>query len=292
MPTQHQDTRRAIVLSLFMVFLASTATAATKYAAGRASIEAIVTVQYTLCTLLCLPITLRHGLDGLRTARGGLHFARGAAGVMGFYLFYAALENIPMVDALLLRQSAPLVVPLVMFLWQRERMAGATWWPIAIGFAGVAIMLRPSPSGLSWWHAAGFVSAVALAFSMVATHHLARTEPPSRILFYYCALAALCVAPFSLADFSGLGWQAWAAMLYVGVAIYFTLDLYTRAYGMAPASTLAPITYLGVVLGGFWGWLFWDQVPDAWTVAGSALVIGGGLLTMYLAAGEARRPVA
>ncbi len=111
-------------------------------------------------------------------------------------------------------------------------------------------------------------------------------------MFYYCALAALCAAPFSLADFSGIGWRTWAAMLYIGVAIYFTLDLYTRAYGMAPASTLAPITYLGVILGGFWGWLFWDQLPDGWTLAGSALVIGGGLLTMYLASAAADRSAA
>jgi len=63
------------------------------------------------------------------------------------------------------------------------------------------------------------------------------------------------------------------------------LELYTRAYGMAPASAIAPITYFGVVLGGLWGWLFWDQIPDRWSLLGSALVIVGGLLTIYLARG-------
>ncbi len=72
-------------------------------------------------------------------------------------------------------------------------------------------------------------------------------------------------------------------MGYVGVSMYVALELYTRAYGLAPAARIAPITYFGVVLGGFWGWLFWDQVPDAISLVGSALVIAGGLLTLYLA---------
>jgi drug/metabolite transporter (DMT)-like permease len=52
---------------------------------------------------------------------------------------------------------------------------------------------------------------------------------------------------------------------------------------MAPASAIAPINYLAVVLGGLWGWLLWQQVPDYWSLLGSAMVIGGGLLTIYLA---------
>lgn len=268
---------------MVMVAIASTAAVATKYASARASTEVIVTVQYAVCMLLCLPITLRPGLANLATDRLGLHLFRGAVGVLGFYLFYAALDHIPMVDAVLLRQSAPLTVPLVMWLWTRERVPASAWLPLCIGFAGIAIILRPSPAGMSWWHAAGFISALALGISMVATHRLARTEPSSRILFYYFLLSLACVAPFSIGDFGELRWQDWLAMLYIGVSIYVTLRLYTRAYSMAPASAIAPVNYFAVVLAGFWGWLFWGQIPDGGSLVGSLLVIFGGLLTIYLA---------
>lgn len=280
---QRQDTRLAIYLSLLMVLLASTAVAATKFASDYASTEAIVTVQYLVCTLLCLPRVRRSGWRDLRTGRGALHAFRGVAGVLGFYLFFASVKHIPMVDAMLLRQSAPLMVPLVLWLWLRERIAGPAWLPLLVGFAGIAVILRPSPEGLSWWHAAGLLSALTLAASMVATRLLARTEPTVRILFWYAVLSLACVAPFSIHDFAGLPLPAWAAMLYVGWAIYWTLELYTRAYGMAPTEVIAPINYFAVVLAGFWGWLFWQQVPDAWTLSGSLLVISGGLLTVYLA---------
>lgn len=281
------EVRQAIYLSLLMVTIASTAAAATKFASERVSTEVIVTVQYALCMLLCLPITLRPGIANLATKRIGLHLFRGAAGALGFYLFYASLNHIPLADAVLLRQSAPLTVPLVVWLWSRERVPSSAWLPLCIGFAGIAIILRPSAAGLSEWHAAGFLSAAALAISMVATHKLAPTEPASRILFYYFLLSLICVTPFSIGQFSGIHWQDWLAMVYVGVAIYFTLRLYTKAYSLAPASAIAPINYFSVVMAGLLGWLIWEQVPDAWSLLGSALVICGGLLTIYLSRGPA-----
>ena len=264
MTAERHPVRHAIYLSLLMILLGSSAAAATKYVSGYASIEAIITVQYLICTVLCLPRVLRPGVSSLRTSRAGLHLVRGLVGIISFYLFYAALENIPMMEAMMLRQSAPLTVPLVMWVWGRQKVAASAWLPLLIGFAGIAIILRPGVQGFSWWHAGGFLSALGLAVSMVATRKLAATEPNARILFYYCVLSLACVAPFSIGDFSSLSLLNWIAMIYIGIAIYLVLELYTRAYGMAPTAAIAPINYFAVVLGGFWGWLFWNQIPDYW----------------------------
>jgi drug/metabolite transporter (DMT)-like permease len=289
MTAERHAIRHAIYLSVLMVLLGSTAAAATKYVSAHVSTEAIIAVQYFVCTLLCLPRILRPGLRSLRTERLGLHLMRGLVGVVSFYLFYAALGHIPMMDAMMLRQSAPLTVPLVVWLWGRETIPSSAWLPLLVGFVGIAIILRPSPAGLSWWHAGGFLSALGLAISMVATRKLATTEPTVRILFYYCVLSLACVLPFTIGDFSDLAVLDWLAMIYIGAAIYWVLELYTRAYGMAPTAAIAPINYFAVVLAGFWGWLFWNQVPDHWSVLGSVLVITGGLLTLYLARGDGTR---
>lgn len=283
MASQRQDIRHAIALSLLMILLGSSAAAVTKWVSGQVTTAAIVTVQYAICTLLCLPRILRRGAGALATRRLGLHLVRGLAGVVSFYLFYATLEHIPMVDAMMLRQSAPLTVPLVVWMWTSERVPALSWLPLCVGFAGIAVILRPTPAGLSGWHAAGFFGAVALAVSMVGTRKLAATEPAARIMFYYCVLSLACVAPFSLRDFGNIAALDWLALAYVGIAIYFVLELYTRAYGMAPTAVIAPINYLSIVLAGFWGWLFWDHVPDRWSVLGSVMVVSGGLVTLLLA---------
>jgi len=87
----------------------------------------------------------------------------------------------------------------------------------------------------------------------------------------------------AIGDFEGLSSIEWAALLYIGVAIYAVLDLYTRAYGMAPAANIAPINYFAVPLAALWGWVFWHQVPDGWSVIGGILVVGGGILTLVRA---------
>jgi drug/metabolite transporter (DMT)-like permease len=282
-PQPANPIRTAVYLSFLMVVIASTAMASTKYASGYASTAVIVTVQYLICMLMCLPRILRLGPSGLKTQRLPLHMFRGVVGVLGFYLFYASLQHIPMMDAMLLRQSAPLTVPLVMWVMSNERVAGRAWLPLIVGFIGIVVILRPASEGFSLWHLAGVISAFTLSLSMVATRKLASTEPPSRILFYNFFLSLICVAPFSIGGYAGLPWQVWLAMGYVGITIYFALILYTRAYSMAPASAIAPINYFAVVAAGFWGWLIWEQMPDTWSLVGSALVIFGGLLTVYQA---------
>jgi drug/metabolite transporter (DMT)-like permease len=255
----------------------------TKYASGYASTAVIVTVQYSICLLLCLPRTRRLGFAGLKTQRLPLHLFRGGVGVLGFYLFYTTIDRIPMMDAMLLRQSAPLTVPLVMWAMTSERVLGRAWLPLIVGFIGIVVILRPGSGEFSLWHLAGVISAFTLSMSMVATRKLASTEPPSRILFYNFFISLVCVAPFSIGEYGGLPWQVWLAMGYVGITIYFALILYTRAYSMAPASSIAPINYFAVVLAGLWGWLLWQQGPDVWSLVGSGLVIVGGLLTIYQA---------
>lgn len=288
MTAERHALHRAIFFSVLMVMLGSTAAAATKYVSAHVTTVAIVTFQYFVCTLLCLPRILRSGVQTLHTERLGLHLMRGLAGVVSFYLFYAALEHISLMDAMMLRQSAPLTVPLVMWIWSREKIPKSAWLPLTIGFAGIAIILRPSPLGFSWWHLGGLFSALGLGISMVGTRKLASTEPTARILFYYCALSLACVAPFSLHDFRGIATLDWIALWYVGIAIYLVLVLYTWAYGMAPTAAIAPINYFSVVLAGLWGWLFWNQVPDRWSLLGSALVVAGGLLTVFLARDQSR----
>ena len=183
-----------------MVTLSSTAIAAAKYVSANVTTAAIVTVQFLICTLVCVPRIKRPRLRSLRTERVGLHLLRGLAGALGFYLFYGAVENISLVDAMMLRQSAPLLVPLVLWSWNREKISKSAWLPLVIGFSGIAVILRPTTAELNWWHVAGLLSALGLAISMVATRKLASTEPTARILFYYCLFSLVCMAPLSVGD--------------------------------------------------------------------------------------------
>jgi len=269
-------------LALATSVVVSLAAAATKYTAEFVSIEQIVFAQYLFCMVIMLPSIKRSGIEALRTERPWLHLMRGVAGWLCFYTYYLALDKIPLVDASLLRNAAPLCVPLLLFLWKDFRMPLVRWIPVLIGFLGIALVLRPQGSGLSLWHLVGLMSAVTLAGSIVTTRALTLTEPTSRILFYYFSLSTICSIPLAISNWHSVPLFTLPLMAAIGLSIWLTMWLYTRAYSYAKASVISPISYSGVLFTGLLGWLIWDQVPEQSAVIGAILIISGGIGSVYL----------
>jgi drug/metabolite transporter (DMT)-like permease len=281
---QGSNLSKALLLTLLTSLFGSLVAAGTKFASGYISIHVIVFAQYAIGCLLSLPVVLRQGegMAGLATQRFPLHLFRGIAGLISFYAFYLALMEIPLVDASLLRNSAPLCVPLVALIGLRISIARRSWWPLIVGFAGVLCILRPGGDGVSWWHLLGLCSGLLLAVSMVTTRLLVSTEPTGRVLFYYFAISLLVTLPMAVIYWEPAPWYAWMTVLAIGFSISLAMSTYTRAFFYAKPSVVSPVSYFGVVFAGLWGWMFWDQIPDMWTYAGVGLVVFGAVLTLLL----------
>lgn len=273
---------KGVALGIISSFLGSTGALASKQLTQTLNISTIVLVQYLFCILLTLPWLLRHGRRGLATKYPWTHLIRGLSGCGCFYAFYAALEHIPLVDATLLRNTAPLMVPIVLLVWYGVKVPRANLLPLGIGFVGIVFILKPSTDGLGLWSLVALASGIGLAISMVSTRTLARHEPESRILFYYFTTSLLLAVPFYLIDPEPIPLSAWPLLLYIGGGMYIAFMLYTRAYSYVSASVLSPTNYFGVVFAGFFDWLLWQHVPDLAGLIGIALVISGGILVLRM----------
>lgn len=284
MSSTHQNITAGVAFALATSLVMSLAAVLIKLTASTLSIEMIVLFQYGLCTLAMLPWAIKKGRQGLATQRPWLHLLRGSCGWACFYAYYLALEQIPLVDAALLRNAAPLCVPLWLLLWHGARLPLLAWLPLLVGFAGIALIIQPEGSGLSSWHLVGLVSALTLAGSIVTTRELAQTEPVNRVLFYYFLISTLCSLPLALSNWRTPEPASLPAVGLIALSIWITMWLYTRAYSHAPASIISPMSYFGVVMTGLWGWLIWDQVPGLNSWAGTCLVIAGGIGSVWLGA--------
>ncbi|MBD2858035.1 DMT family transporter [Spongiibacter sp. KMU-158] len=269
-----------IGLSILTVFLSATVAAVGKHVGQQVHISAIVMAQYSISLLFALPPIARGGLNSLKTPRPLLHLIRGVSGVACFYCYYLALQETTLVEASLLRNTAPLMVPLVIMLLLGERLSPSIWPPLLVGFIGILLVLRPGFQTLSMWHVFGVLSGLGLAISMVTTRLLVLEEPQSRILFYYFLIAVMATLPFFIFSGHKVPDTSWLWLLYMGVVMYLTFILYTQAYRYVPAATLAPINYFGVVFGGVLDWLIWGVTPTGLTLLGVALVMCGGVLVL------------
>ena len=282
MLNQYSRLLTGAAFALATTLVMSLAAAATNYTAQFVSIEQIVLIQYLVCTLLMLPWLARKGISTLKTDKPFLHLIRGLSGWLCFYTYYLALKEIPLGEASLLRNSAPLIVPLLVLVWLKYRMPWLNWLPVGIGFIGIGLVLKPDGNAFNPWHLIAFASALTLTISIVSTRVLTLTEPTNRILFYYFSLSALFSLPFALSHWQPVPLISLPFLAGISLSVWGIMWLYTQAYSYAKATIIAPLSYFGVLFAGLLGWLFWQQVPDMMAVLGAVLIIGGGIGSVWL----------
>jgi len=72
-----------------------------------------------------------------------------------------------------------------------------------------------------------------------------------------------------------------------GVVASAGIMLLTSAYRVARASTVTPFEYTGILWAPLWGFLFFNEVPRATTVAGAAVIVVAGLIALRVAQTDA-----
>lgn len=235
-------------------------------------------------SLICiLPIALRKGGERLKTEYISIHLLRDVSGVLSYYLYFVAIRFLNLSDATTLNYSAPFFVPIVWWIWMREKIELHVWWSIIVGFIGVAVILNPNrqifQEGFVFGLFAGILSAV--AFSALRVLNL-KKEPMSRTLFYYFLFGTLFSAPFAWIYWVQPSGLQWAKIAGVGLSTVTAQMLLTIAYRYGTASFLSPLGYSTVVYAGISSWLFFNIPPGIRSLVGTVLIIMGGTLTYLL----------
>jgi drug/metabolite transporter (DMT)-like permease len=248
--------------------------------AAAVSTSAIVFFQNFISLLIFLPWILHHGIRELKTKHLALHGVRGLGGVLSQALMFIAILKMPLMNTVLLSNSAPLFIPLIAWIWMREKIAASTAISLAVGFVGVLLILKPGMSLLR--NPAALLATAAAACSAIAlvtVNRLSSTDPTDRILFYYFLIASVLTAPFL-----PFGWHwpsdgQWLFLLGIGLCQAASQLFIIFAYRYAKPGRIAPFNYSVVVFSGLIGWIVWHDRPDALALAGVLLVTAGGIFT-------------
>ena len=245
--------------------------------------------QYAIGFLCFLPSGLRLGVRELRTKRLGLQIFRSIAGSACQLLFFMSLRSLPLLDSSLLSNSAPLFIPIVVWVWMRKTISLQVAVSLLIGLAGVLLIIHPGPELLDnpaalLALASGVLSAVAL----VATNLLTETDPPARILLYNFGVSALLMAPVAVPLWKPFSGRVWVMLVSIGVLFALTQWFIIVAYRYASATELSPFNYSVVVFSGILGWVIFGNVPTAAALVGTVLICGGGILSITKGHAEGR----
>ncbi|HYT92181.1 MAG TPA: DMT family transporter, partial [Gemmataceae bacterium] len=205
---------------------------------------------------------------------------RGLSGLASMYCFFYAIAHLRLADAVLLNQSVPLFIPLVGSLWLGERFPVRLWGVIGLGFAGILLILKPGTGLFTSVSLVGVSSAVLAAVAQVGIRRLTRTEPVTRIVFYFGLIGSVVSAVPAALAWRDPSPALWGVLLTMGALATAGQLALTRAYGHAPAAQVGPFIYVGPVFAGLLDWWIWDTLPDALFVAGAVMVVAAATLTL------------
>ena len=276
--------RQSIVVgAVFLVlgeFLLASMGATIKWVSSGLPTEMIVFFRNLFGLLALTPLIAKIGVHTLKTNVFRLHLLRGLAGVTAMYCFFFAIAHIPLADAMLLKLTSPIFIPIVAMLWLGERFPVAVRWALAIGFAGVSLILKPGGDPLDWVVLVAIAGSVSAALAKVTIRRLSATEPAVRTVFYFALIAAgVSALPLTWA-WHPPNWSEWLVLLSLGPLATAGQLLMTRGYAAAPASQVGIFTYSSVLFGAGFGWLFWGELWDAIAAAGALLVAVAGALAL------------
>lgn len=265
---------------IVVAFLSIAIMSALGKAAEHVPTGTIVFFQNFISLVLFLPWIFRHGVAEVKTSRTGLHILRALAGLLSQVLMFVAVKKMPLMDAVLLANSAPLFIPLITWAWLKEKISGVVWASLVVGFVGVIMILKPNAALVSNPVALLATSAAVFsAFALVTVNRLSTTETTERILFYYFLISSLATVPFAITQWHAPTRLEWTYLVGIGVFMAAGQLLIILAYRHASAGRIAPFNYSVVVFSGLIGWLVWKNTPDMLSLAGVILVTLGGILS-------------
>jgi drug/metabolite transporter (DMT)-like permease len=224
-----------------------------------------------------LPMLVRAGLAPFHTTRPGLHLVRSAFNLAFMLAWFWALPHIVLADGVALMFTGPLFGALGAVLLLGERLGPRRAGALAIGFAGVLLIIRPGfdqagPALLAVVGAAAGWAAMGLR-----NKQLTRTDSTEQIV----ALNVLMVLPFSFA-LALLDWQwpsleMWALGAAHGLLSTIAHICMARAFSHADASFCMPFDFARLPFAAAIAYRLFGQLPDLWTILGATVIFSATL---------------
>jgi len=245
------------------------------------------TVHVALMTAIVVP---RRGRAIWRTHSLRGQLLRGALMIATTVLFFSVLGRLPLAEGTAMNFMAPLFLMALAPWLLGEPSRLHRWIGVLAGFAGMLIVVRPGAQLDPLGVALGLLTALAFACFQVVTRRLAADDPLTTNYYggVFGAVALTLALPWFWSDLPLTGRQ-WLLLASTGVTGFIGHWLQITAYSRAPATLLAPFSYLQIVAATTLGWLLFDQLPGRTTAMGIGLICLAGIGVALTEAYRARR---
>ncbi len=198
--------------------------------------------------------------------------------------FILSFRYLSLADAHSIAALTPVLVVALSALILRENVSLKTWIAIFIGFIGVIIIMRPGLSIFDPKSLIPLAGAFFLSTYQIVTRKVSEKDSNETSLFYTSVVGILLIGL--------IGYNFWQPLVeysyiyFIGMGLFFSIGLYFQiiALSMARAGIIQPFHYTLIFWAIILGYIFYDDLPDTFTLIGAVIITLSGIYTMYLKA--------
>jgi drug/metabolite transporter (DMT)-like permease len=239
----------------------------------------VVFIRYAAQLLLVLALFVpSRGIAIMQTQRLPLEIVRAVALLLSTVLNFFAIMFLPLTITASIMFTSPLILVALSIPLLGETVGWRRWLAILVGFVGVLIIVQPGSGAFHPAVGLSLLGAACGALYMLLTRKLAGVDSVATQQFYVGVVSTALMLPFAL---GGWVWPSdpatWFAFSLIGVAAFTGHQLITVAHRFAPASVLAPFSYVQIISMTASSWLVFNQPPEMWRFIGAPIVIASGL---------------
>jgi drug/metabolite transporter (DMT)-like permease len=246
-------------------------------------------LRYLLGALVMLAPALHLGVRGLWPKSPKLQLVRGLFHAGGMLLWFAALPMVDIAELTAIGFSGPIFICLGAVLFLNERMTGARWAAVLVGFAGVLLVINPFQSGgfsgISTGMLLMLASAPVFAGSFLVAKVLTRHERSDIMVLWQHLVVSILLLPFALVLWTMPSAGQWGLLLFCGFMGAGGHYCMTRAFRVADISAVQSVKFLELVWAAILGFFMFGTLPGGWTIAGGVVILAS---TLWLARRESR----
>lgn len=199
-----------------------------------------------------------------------------SAVVTAFCIFYA-FTALPLAQVYAILFASPLLITVLAIPILGEAVGIRRGAAVAVGLAGVLVVLRPGETELTLGHAAALIGAIGSAVTSIIIRKIGSDERPVVMLLYpmvanFLVMGALLPTVYEPMPIEHLGLLAVVAVL-----AWTASRLVISAYLNGEAAIIAPMQYSQIIWATGFGLLFFDETVDLMTGVGATIIIASGV---------------
>ena len=220
-----------------------------------------------------IPMLLKHGFSFIKTDKLWMHTWLSIVGLAAMYGFFYAIAHLKLSNAMVFSYSSPIFIPLIAYLFLKERISKGMIIAAVIGLMGVLLVAKPDQGVFNAISFIGLGACFLSAMAFVTVRALTNTEPPERIVFYFCIFGTLISSIPMYWHWRVFTIKELALLITAGLLANISQLFMSYAYSLAPAGQIGPMNYIAIIFAGIWGFVFWHEIPDLYSILGISIIL-------------------